>query len=90
MRDEMNEVQFQILDAVYFVESFDNIFEEVGEPKPVLIDELRNLIDKGWLQVMEYSSAQSDYVRTAIFDTDNLDQYYFLATKEGLLKHNGH
>ncbi|MEZ4773413.1 MAG: hypothetical protein R3D00_09530 [Bacteroidia bacterium] len=90
MNDELNDVQFQILDSVYFVESFQNILEESGEQVPVVVDELRTMIDRGWLQVMEFDEAKGDFTRTSIFDTDHLENYHFLATKAGLLKHNGH
>ncbi|MEM7374884.1 MAG: hypothetical protein AAF587_40200 [Bacteroidota bacterium] len=86
----MNDLQFQILDSLYFVESFANVLEEAGEPVPIVVDELRTLIDKGWIQVMEFDQEQNDYVRTAIFDSDHLENYHFLATKDGLMKHNGH
>ncbi|MEM6263575.1 MAG: hypothetical protein AAGI38_13770 [Bacteroidota bacterium] len=87
--EELNEVQFQILDSVYFVEPFDNILQEVDHPMPVVRDELRTMIDKGWIQVMEFVEERGDYRRTPIFDTDNMQDYAYLATKEGLLRHNG-
>jgi len=90
MDNTLNEVQFQILDAIYFVEPFTNILDEVDATRPVIVDELRNMIDKGWIQVMQYDEEKGDYVRTNIYDTDHLEDYHFLATKEGLLKHNGH
>lgn len=90
MSEELTDAQFQILDSVYFVESFQNIVEESGEPRPVVVDELRTMIDRGWIQVMEFDEAKGDFVRTTFFDTDHLEDYSFLATKAGLLKHNGH
>jgi len=90
MEDTLNDVQFQILDALYFVEPFENLLDEVEATRPVIIDELRSMIDKGWIQVMEYSQEKGDYIRTSIFDGDHFENYSFLATKEGLLKHNGH
>ena len=90
MGELLNDLQFDILDALYFVEPFEKIFEEVQTSRPILIDELRTMIDRGWIQVMEFDKDQGDYFRSAIFDTDNLEAYYFLATKAGLLKHNGH
>ncbi|MDX2247127.1 MAG: hypothetical protein SF052_10145 [Bacteroidia bacterium] len=90
MNEELNDVQFQILDSVYFVESFQNILEESGEPLPVVVDEIRTLIDRGWIQVMEFDEKKGDFVRTGIFDTDHFENYHFLATKAGLMKHNGH
>ena len=41
MSEELNELQFAILDVLYFVESFGHILEDVGEPAPSVRDELR-------------------------------------------------
>ncbi|MEM6629743.1 MAG: hypothetical protein AAF694_08720 [Bacteroidota bacterium] len=90
MGEMLTDLQFDILDTLYFVEPFEKIIEEVNTTRPILIDELRTMIDRGWIQVMEFDKGQGDYFRTSIFDTDKLETYFFLATKEGLLKHNGH
>jgi len=90
MKEPLTELQFDILDCIYFVEPLDKILEEVDHPRPVVIDELKNMIDKGWVQVMGYDEQANDYLRTHIFDSDNLQEFRFLATKEGLLRHNGH
>ncbi|MEM7658566.1 MAG: hypothetical protein AAF399_20750, partial [Bacteroidota bacterium] len=90
MSEPLNDLQFQILDSLYFVESFRHVVEEADVPVPFVVDELRNLIDQGLVQVMQFDEDSGDYLRTIIFDTDHLDEYHFLATKDGLLKHNGH
>ncbi|MDW3645908.1 MAG: hypothetical protein R8P61_02475 [Bacteroidia bacterium] len=89
MNNELTELQFQILDSVYFVESFDHIVEEAMESTAVVKDELRTMIDRGLIQVMMFDKGKGDFVRTSIFDADNMQEYSFLATKDGLLKHNG-
>lgn len=90
LSEPLTDLQFDILDAIYFVEPLDNILEEVDQSRPIILDELKSMIDKGWVQVMKPDQGSGDYVRTPIFDSDNLQEYRFLATKEGLLKHNGH
>ncbi len=89
MNAELTDLQFQILDSLYFVETFAHVLEEAEVPVPILVDELRTMIDRGWVQVMQFDGEKGDYIRTAIFDTDHLEDYAFLATKDGLLKHNG-
>jgi hypothetical protein len=89
-QDELTVLQFDILDTLYFIEPYEHILEEVNAPAAVVGAELRFMIDRGWVQVMQYDEKSSDYRRTMIYDSDNLGQYGFLATKEGLLKHNGH
>jgi hypothetical protein len=89
MNQELNDVQFEILDAIYFVEPLDNILEEVAAPRAVVLDELRTMIDKGWVQVLRFDEDSGDYVRTAIYDSDQMGDFGYLATKDGLMKHNG-
>lgn len=89
MSYELTDIQFQILDSLYFVETFAHIVEEANEPPAVVKDEIRTLIDKGLVQVMMFDEEKGDFRRTTIFDADNIQDYSFLATKDGLLKHNG-
>jgi hypothetical protein len=90
MSDEINDLQFNILDALYFVEPYQNILDEVEEPEPVIRDELRSMIDKGWVHVMAFDEEKGDYVKSPIYDTDNMQDYAYLASKKGLLRHNGY
>ena len=85
---ELNDVQFRILDALYFVESFDNILEDAGGPEAVIADELKMLIDQGLVQVMEFDEKIKDFVKSIFYDTDNMRAFHYLATRKGLLKHN--
>ncbi len=89
MNQELTELQFRILDSIYFMESLEHIVEEAEAPRAIVIDEIRTMIDKGWVQVMALDEDRGEYLRTGIFDNDNLGEYKFLATKDGLLKHNG-
>ncbi|MEZ4847892.1 MAG: hypothetical protein R3B93_04560 [Bacteroidia bacterium] len=47
------------------------------------------MIDRGWIQVMMFDEEKNDFVRTSIYDTDHMEEYHYLATKTGLMKHNG-
>lgn len=86
---QINEAQFAILDSLYFVEPFDRIIEESGLPESVVKDELRNLIAGRLVQVMAFDEKSKDYIRSTMYDADNMRDYHYLATKEGLLKHSG-
>ena len=89
MNEELTELQFEILDSLYFVETFEHVLEESGTTRPIVVDELRTMIDRGWVTVMLYDEEKGDYTRTSIYDTDNMNEYFYLASKDGLLKHNG-
>lgn len=86
---ELTPLQYEILDKIYFVEPFKHIVDEVNAPANIIIDELKNLLVKRWVQVLQYDDTLKDYVKTEIYDADNMQDYFFLITKEGLLKHNG-
>jgi hypothetical protein len=85
----LSEEQFRILDCLYFVEPFATLLNETGLPRPIIAAELQTMIAKRWIQVMIYDETVKDYVPTSIHDVDRWDDFFFLATKEGLLKHNG-
>ncbi|MCB9233800.1 MAG: hypothetical protein H6581_19240 [Bacteroidia bacterium] len=86
---ELNDLQFKILDSLYFVEPFDNILAEAGERESYVADELKTLIDKGMVQVMEFDAKAGDFVKSIFYDTDDMRAYHYLATTKGLMKHNG-
>lgn len=88
MNEALNDIQFAVLDAVYFVEPYENIINEVEASEPVVRDELRNMIDKGWIHVMIFNKQLGDFEKSRIYDTDNMQEYAYLASKDGLMKHN--
>jgi hypothetical protein len=85
----MTETQFKILDSLYFLEPFERIVEEVGEPRAIVANELKQLLAWNWVQAYRYEPEKQDYASTCIVDGDNLEDYRFGATKEGLLRHVG-
>lgn len=88
MIPEIDEIEYEVLNCLYFVEPFDKILEEVHHPAPVVGDVLKGLIRKKMVIAMRWDEPAGDYVRSFIYDTDNLHAYSYLATKEGLLAHN--
>ncbi len=87
---ELNDIQWQILDSVYFVESFEHILEEVDAKAAIVADELKTMIARGWIQVMDFDGERGDFVKTIFYDSDNMHAYRYLATRQGLMKHNGY
>ncbi len=85
----MDDLEFEILDALYFVEPFETIVQEVSEKRlGVIIECLRKLIKKRFVQVMVFNEEKQEYLSTAFFDVDRMQDFRFLATKNGLLAHN--
>lgn len=88
MNTQLNDVEYDILNAIYFVESFDHILEECKEKPAVVADVLKQLIHKKYVVPMKWDDEKTEYVRSFIYDTDDMRAYFYLATKEGLLAHN--
>jgi hypothetical protein len=87
---KLNEIQYQILNALYFVEPFDTLVNEVADAEPVIADELKTLIAKRLVQAMQFDPVSKDYISTYLADADDMRAFHYLATKEGLLTHQGY
>jgi hypothetical protein len=87
---KLNEIQYQILNALYFVEPFDTLVNEVAAAEPVIADELKTLIAKRLVQAMQFDPVSKDYVSTYLGNADDMRAFHYLATKEGLLTHQGY
>ena len=85
----MTNIQFQIIDELYFVTSFDDLLREVEIDDIELIGELKTLLQSGWVEQFIFNQEQKNYIKQKhpVFDT--ISSHAYLATKEGLLKHNG-
>ncbi|MEQ8239061.1 MAG: hypothetical protein RIA69_07595 [Cyclobacteriaceae bacterium] len=81
----MTDEEFEILDELYFVQKYEYLFNELNLTKDVLVENLIALYHKGWIKILSDVDleASRDQIKPA-----NLEKYYFLATKKGLLAHN--
>ncbi|MBK6266318.1 hypothetical protein JKA74_14825 [Marivirga sp. S37H4] len=84
----MNDNEFDLLDELYFVQSYKEIKEALQWGDDKLIESLFSLYCKGFIKVLiaqdeEYSSNISTPQQV------KWEEMYYLATKKGLLEHNG-
>lgn len=84
----MTDIQFDIIDKLYFVEPYQTLLNEIDAPESIIRSELKELIQKGWVQIMKFDEKVKDFLPTPFLNVDDLKSCYFLATKEGLLKHH--
>lgn len=84
----LSNLEYDILGAVYFVESFDNILAECDEKENIVADVLKSLIQRKYVTAMVFDQEKTEYVKSFIYDSDNMRAYHYLATRDGLLKHN--
>ncbi|GAB1449612.1 MAG: hypothetical protein LCH37_12060 [Bacteroidetes bacterium] len=88
MNTDLSELEWDILNCLYFVEPFSTLLEETGYPAPIVADGLKTLIHRKMVVPMRFDETKQEYLRTFYYDADNMDAYSYLATKEGLMAHN--
>ncbi len=71
-----------VLERLIFPESFQVVMEETGLAYGELRDDLINLLSFGFVQAYERSG--SKIALTSFYDSDNLQDFTFQATKKGL------
>ncbi|KAA3437913.1 hypothetical protein [Rufibacter hautae] len=83
----MTDQEFNIIDELYFVTSFEALLQELRMPDPELREALRGLISMNYIKCLF-----PDQDTEVPFDPEHFAReghhYFFLATKEGLLTHN--
>ena len=84
----MTDSEFDVLDELYFVISFEELKIATELDTETLRNVLQSLLDKAWVKCFR-DRTQSLSAEEVNFDNDYMD-YYYLASKEGLLAHNGH
>lgn len=82
----MTDDEFDVLDELYFVQSFNQLAELTAKPTIELIPVLEQLYKRGWIKVM--SDVDDELPDEEIDFQQGAENYYYLATKKGLLAHN--
>jgi len=82
----MSDLEFDILDELYFVTPFETVRSTLSMDETELKQALQSLIDKGWVKCFHPGSIE--VVTEALDFDDKFRSYHYLATKEGLLAHN--
>lgn len=82
----MTEDEFDLLDELYFVQHFDYLDEVMGWEEDQLLSTLESLYRKSYIKCLKAPDDE-------LFEISNFKQQardlYFLATKKGLMAHNG-
>lgn len=85
---ELNSIQFHIIKSLTFAEPFDTLSEEIKAPEPVIVAELRSLIDMRAVQVMEDVKGSGQLSRSFYYDADNMRLFRYIATSKGQEMHD--
>jgi hypothetical protein len=81
----MSDEEFDLIDELYFVQSYDYLKKELDWEDEKLLFILQKLVDKEWINC--FSSPDEE----VFDDLDILNKgktYFYLASKKGLLEHN--
>lgn len=85
--DNMTSDEFDLLDELYFVTSFNELKRTLDWTEERLYKSLYSLLAKDWLKCMNVKSQE---LSTREIDLKNaFREYHYLATKQGLLAHKG-
>jgi hypothetical protein len=82
----MSEAEFDVMDELYFVQSYSYLQEQLDMDEEELISTLQGLWSKGWIKVLQDVDTE-EKKEDVNWQGKHLD-YFFLATKQGLLEHN--
>ena len=82
----MSENEFEILDELYFIITYDTLKERVTIDEKSLVAGLKNLVNRNFVRC--YHDANT-LVEPEELDFDHhFSEYYYLASKQGLIAHN--
>jgi hypothetical protein len=83
----MTDLEFEILDELYFVQSYEGILASTKLKETDIQKTLYSLLEKGWIKCC-YPIEREIPFQPEKFE-DSFRNYYYIATKAGLLAHNG-
>ncbi|MCU0400592.1 MAG: hypothetical protein MUE75_06195 [Algoriphagus sp.] len=81
----MSDLEFDLLDELYFVQGFDYLQESLGWEDEVLMETLTSLYKKAMIKCLT-GPDEERFDQVDIFKEGK--ELYFLATKKGLMAHN--
>ena len=82
----MSEVEYDIMDQLYFVTSFGDVKDLSGLDAPLIAGVLWKFISNGWVKCFDGPEKEVELTEDD-FKT-NFAKYHYLASKQGLLAHN--
>lgn len=83
----MNEQEIDLLDELYFVQSYSEVKGALDWEDPQLQKHLFSLNQKEYIKIL--INHDEEYIGSNDLSSIPWNDLYFLATKKGLLEHNG-
>jgi hypothetical protein len=82
----MSDLEYDVLDELYFVQSYKQLKATLSWDDDMLCDTLEKLLNKGWIRC--YITPSEEIFRTDIDFETSCRNYFYLASKDGLFAHN--
>lgn len=82
----MTDLEYEIIDEMYFVISFDELRQRLSLEERKLKDALARLLEQGYLNC--FANVSDELPHEQVDFENNYRNYHYLASKEGLLAHN--
>lgn len=82
----MSDLEFDVLDELYFVQSYSALGDATGFEDDLLKKVLKKLLTKKWIKCL--SSMTDDIPYDELDFEKDFRNIFYLATKSGLLAHN--
>ena len=82
----MTDIEFELIDNLYFVQSFEALCKTMGMNEYEMKQQLLSLVQKDWVKVMDKQTDEE--ISNIEIWTAACDNYFYLATKKGLFEHN--
>ncbi len=83
----MSDNEFDLLDELYFVTPFHELQDKLDFDEDTLKQTLLACYEKGWIKVLTDQDTEIKVDKDKILQQGS--QYMYLATKKGLMTHNG-
>lgn len=83
----MTNKEFDLLDELYFVTSFEDLESALEWPVEELFSILGSAIENGWVKCLE-KKTEHEVVFSATELRNKYTEVFFLASKKGLMQHN--
>lgn len=82
----MTDLEFEIIDELYFVISFEELQKRLGLDETELKQRLNSLLDLGYIKC--FSNVSDELPPEDLDFENNYRNYHYLVSKEGLFAHN--
>jgi len=82
----MTNLEYDVLDELYFVQDYEYLINELDIEEPVLIEVLEKLYQKDWIKC--FIKHDEEIERGLADIKNNYKSYLYLATKKGLFAHH--